>query len=112
MTTYYPSTVTRQRVEAAIRQNKKVLWIVDNLRALFSNPTISIPVGAMVAPTDGGAAFAPDVLVQGGVDGFALAARNAGVYTGSGLSSEFEDWNAAGLFLSNAKFIRATTYYG
>ncbi|SRR6266436_493144 len=112
MTVLYPNPVTRRRVEQALAQGKVVLWIVDNLRSLFSNPNITLgsTVGAMPAPTDGGAAMAPDIIIRGGTDGFAAAARNAGLYTGSGLSSETEDDAAAQVFFADARFFRGTFY--
>lgn len=99
MTTLYPSPMTRRTIEKAIANGKLILWIYDNVRTLFYNPTITVgaTAGAMVTPSDGGAAFGPDYIVKGGTDGFASAASAAGLYTGNGLSSEVEDDAAAQL---------------
>jgi len=112
MTTLYPNPATRRTVESAIAQRKVVLWIYDGLRSLFYNPNITTGsiVGAMPSPIDQGAAMAPDFIIRGGVDGFALAARTAGFYQGSGLSSETEDDSAAQVFFANATFFRGTHY--
>jgi len=95
-----------------LSQGKVVLWIYDGLRSLFHNPSITIgsTVGAMPAPLDGGAAMAPDFIVRGGTDGFAAAARSAGLYQGNGLSSETEDDAAARVLFANATFFRGTHY--
>jgi hypothetical protein len=112
MTVLYPNPATRRTVEQAVANNKVVLWLYDSVKCLFSNPNITSgsTVGAMVSPADGGAAMAPDFIVKGGADGFASAARRAGLYTGSGLSSEFEDNAAAQIFFANATFFRGTHY--
>jgi hypothetical protein len=97
MTTLYPSPMTRRTIENAIANSKLILWIYDSGRTLFYNPTITSgpTAGTVVTPSDGGAAFGADYIVKGGTDGFASAARAAGLYTGSGLSSGFEDDSAA-----------------
>jgi hypothetical protein len=112
MTVLYPNPATRRVVEQAISQGKVVLWLVDNLKCLYSNPNITSGnlVGAMPAPIDGGAAMAPDFIIRGGTDGFAAAARTAGLYQGNGLSSEVEDDAAAQVFFANATFSRGTHY--
>jgi len=112
MTVLYPNPATRRIVEHAIAQGKVVLWLVDNLRCLYSNPSITSgsTVGAMPAPNDGGAAMAPDFIIRGGTDGFAAAARTANLYRGNGLSSETEDDAAAQIFFGGAKFFRGTHY--
>jgi len=112
MTVLYPNPATRRIVEHAIAQGKIVLWLVDNSRCLFSNPTITSgsTVGAMVNPGDNGAAMAPDFVVMGGPDGFAAAARKASLYKGNGLSSEAEDCAAAQVFFAGAKFVRGSVY--
>src|SRR5690348_16601031 len=95
--TLYPSPQTRRTIERAIANGKLNLWIYDNVKTLFYNPAITVgtTAGAMCTPSDGGAAFGPDYIVKGSTDGFASAARAAGLYVGSGLSSEFEDCAAA-----------------
>jgi hypothetical protein len=112
MIVLYPNPATRRTVEQAVSQGRVVLWIVDNVKCLFSNPNITSgsPVGAMPAPLDGGAAMAPDFIIRGGTDGFAAAARTAGLYQGNGLSSETEDDAAAQVFFANATFFRGTVY--
>jgi hypothetical protein len=112
MTVLYPNPATRRIVEQALAQGKVVLWIVDNLRSLYSNPNITLgsTVGPMPAPLDGGAAMAPDFIVRGGTDGFAAAARSVGLYQGNGLSSETEDDAAARVLFANATFFRGTHY--
>ena len=106
--TLYPSPTTRRTIEHAIANGKLILWIYDNARTLFYNPQITVgsTAGAMVTPSDGGAAFGPDHIVKGGTDGFASALRAAGRYTGSGLSSEFEDDAAAQAVWGNLTFVR------
>jgi hypothetical protein len=95
--TLYPSPQTRRTIERAIANGKLILWIYDSVRTLYYNPAITVgsTAGSTGTPSDGGAAFGPDYIVRGGTDGFASAARAAGRYTGSGLSSEFEDDAAA-----------------
>jgi hypothetical protein len=63
-------------------------------------------------PADGGAAFAPDFIVKGGTDGFASAARAAGLYVGNGLSSEFEDNAAAQAVWGGLTFVRGGVVSG
>jgi hypothetical protein len=110
----YPGPNSRRTVEHAIANGKLILWIYDNARTLFYNPTITVgsTAGATVTPSDGGAAFAPDYIIRGGTDGFASALRAAGLYTGSGLSSEFEDDSAAQVVWNNLKFVRRRVVSG
>jgi hypothetical protein len=112
MTVLYPNPATRRIVEHAIAQGKVVLWIVDSLRSLYSNPNITSgpTVGATVTPTDGGIGMGADIVIRGGPDGFAAAARKASLYTGNGLSSEAEDCAAAQVFFAGAKFVRGSVY--
>ncbi len=112
--TLYPSPATRRIVERAIANGKLILWIYDSTKTLYFNPAISVgsTVGATVTPSDGGAAFNPDVIVKGGTDGFASAARTAGLYTGSSLSSEFEDDAAAQKVWGNMTFMRGAFVSG
>jgi hypothetical protein len=112
--TLYPSPTTRRIVERAIANGKLILWIYDSVRTLYYNPAISVgsTAGATVTPSDGGAAYAPDYIVRGGTDGFASAARNAGLYVGSGLSSEFEDCAAAQAVWGNMTFVRRSVVSG
>ena len=114
MVTLYPSPQTRRRIEEAIGQGKVILWIYDSQRSLFFNPAITSGAiaGAKSTPSDGGTFFNPDFIVRGGCDGFAAAARTAGVYEGSGLSSEFEDCAAAQIFFAGARFTRDRIYMG
>ncbi len=114
MPVLYPNPATRRIVEQAIADRKVILWIYDALRSLYFNPTITQGsiVGATVTPADGGTAMAPDFIVRGGVDGFAAAARSAGLYQGNGLSSETEDDAAVQPFLKGATFIRGSVYLG
>ena len=109
--TLYSCPTTRRTIEAAITANKIILWRVDNLRSLYFNPSISSgsTCQATVTPTDNGVGMGANYVVLGGPDEFSAAARSAGLYTGSGLSSEVEDWNAANVFLSGAKFFRGTS---
>lgn len=90
ITVLYPSPMTRRTIEQAVANHKLILWICDNLKTLYYNPTItSGPLaGATCTPSDGGASFGPDIVVKGGTDGFASAARAAALYVGNGLSSE------------------------
>jgi hypothetical protein len=112
--TLYPGSNTRRIVERAIANGKLVLWIYDSVRTLFYNPAISPgpTAGARCTPADGGAAFGPDYIVKGGTDGFSSAARAAGLYSGSGLSSEFEDDAAAQSVWSNMTFVRRSVVTG
>jgi hypothetical protein len=112
--TLYPSPSSRRIIERAIANNKLILWIYDSARTLFYNPAITVgtTAGAMSTPSDGGAAFAPDYIVKNGTDGFAAAARAAGLYTGSGLSSEYEDDAGAQAVWSNLTFVRRSVLSG
>jgi hypothetical protein len=114
MTVLYPSPMTRRTIELAIANHKLILWIYDNLRTLYYNPTISVGplAGATCTPSDGGLAFGADFVVRGGVDGFAAAARAAGLYVGNGLSSEFEDNAAAQVVWGGLTFVRARVVSG
>lgn len=114
MVTLYPSPQTRRTIEEAIGQNKVVLWLYDSQKSLYFNPAITSGsiAGARVTPSDGGSVLSPDFIVRGGCDGFALAARTAGLYQGSGLSSEFEDCAAAQIFFAGARFTRDRIYMG
>ena len=113
-TTLYPGPNTRRIVEHGIANNKIVLWLYDSVKSLYFNPGITrgCVAGAMVTPDDGGAAMAPDFIVSGGTDGFSAAARTAGVYQGTGLSSETEDDKAAQVFFAGAKFVRGSVIGG
>lgn len=108
--TLYSCPTTPRTIESAIAANKIILWRVDNLRSLYFNPSSNSTCQATVTPTDNGVGMGASYVVLGGVDGFAAAARSAGIYTGNGLSSETEDWNAANVFLSGAKFFRGSLY--
>jgi hypothetical protein len=107
-TVLYPNPATRRIIESAITQGKVVLWLYDSSKSLFFNPGITSGsiAGAMATPADGGDALAPDFIVRGGTDGFATAARTAGLYRGNGLSSETEDDAAARIFFTGVKFSR------
>lgn len=113
-TLLYPNPATRRVIEQAITNNKDVLWIYDSTKSLYFNPSITVGsiAGAMVSPSDGGAAMAPDFIVKGGCDGFASATRRAGLYQGSGLSPETEDCAAAQVFFAGVKFVRGSVYLG
>ena len=113
-TVLYSCPTTRRTVEAAITANKVILWRIDNLRSLYFSPAISPgpTCQATVTPADNGVGLGASYVVLGGVDGFAAAARSAGIYTGNGLSSETEDCSAANLLLSGAKFFRGSIYQG
>ncbi len=104
----YPNPNTRRTVEHAIASGKLILWIYDKVRTLFHNPGITsgATAGAICSPSDGGTAFGADYIIRGGTDGFASAARAAGLYVGSGLSSEFADDLAAQSVWSNLTFVR------
>ena len=104
MVTLYSCLTTLRTIEAAIAANKMILWRIDNLRSLYFNPSISSgsTCQATVTPTDNGVGMGVNFVILGGVDGFAAAARSAGLHPGNGLSSETEDWSAANLFLSDA----------
>ena len=110
--TLYSCPSTRRTIEQAIAANQVILWRLDNLRSLFFNPSISRGsiCNAFITPADNGVGMGANYVVLGGPDGFSAAARSAGLYTGNGLSSETEDWNAANFFLSDAKFFRGSTY--
>jgi hypothetical protein len=112
--TLYPSPSSRRIIERAIANNKLVLWIYDSARTLYYNPTITVgsTAGSMGTPSDGGAAFGPDYILKSGTDGFAAAARAAGLYTGSGLSSEYEDDAAAQTVWKNMIFLRRSVVSG
>ena len=103
MITLYPSPQTTRTIVQAVSSSKKVLWVYSNLKSLYFNPQITCGPLAGVRPTpaDGGAAFGPDYIVMGGTNGFSAAARAAGLYTGSGLTSEFEDDAAASAIWNN-----------
>jgi len=109
MTVLYPSPMTRRAIEQAVANHKLILWICDNLKTLYYNPKItSGPLaGATCTPSHGGASFGPDLVVKGGTDGFASAARAAGLYVGNGLLSEFEDNAAAQAVWGGLTFVRA-----
>ena len=110
----YPSPTTRRTVEHAVANGKLILWIYDNVKTLYFNPQISVgaTAGATCSPSDGGTAFGADLIIKGGTDGFASAARNAGLYVGSGLSSEFEDDAAAQSVWGNLTFVRRSVVSG
>jgi hypothetical protein len=114
MTVLYPSPMTRRTIEQAVANHKLIRWIYDNLKTLYYNPTIASgpTAGAFCTPADGGAAFAPDFIVKGGTDGFAGAARAAGLYVGNGLSSEFEDNAAAQAAWGGLTFVRGGVVSG
>jgi len=59
MTVLYPSPMTRRTIEQAVANHKLILWIYDNLKTLYYNPTITSGsiAGAACTPADGGAAF-------------------------------------------------------
>jgi len=82
MTVLYPSPMTRRTIEQAVANHKLILWIYDNLKTLYFNPTISVGplAGATCTPSDGGLAFGADFVVRGRVDGF-VAAAELPVYT-------------------------------
>jgi len=111
--TLYPSPQTRRTVEHAVAGNKVILWI-NGPKTLYFNSGITVgsSVGVVPSPTDGGVGFGADLIVNGGTDGFASAARAAGRYTGSGLSSEFEDDAAAQAVWSGVTVQRAPVVTG
>jgi hypothetical protein len=106
MITLYPNPQTTRTIIQAVANVKKILW-VNGPRTLYYNAGISpgSTAGVMVTPTDGGLAFAPDYIVQQGVNGFSAAARAAGLYQWSGLSSEAEDDAAAQAVWAGLTFV-------
>jgi hypothetical protein len=113
MITLYPNPQSARIIVKAVADQKKILW-VNGPRTLYYNPGITpgSTAGVMCTPSDGGLAFSPDYIVQQGVSGFSTAARTAGLYQGSGLSSEAEDDAAALAVWGGLNFVRGGVVYG
>jgi hypothetical protein len=96
MTTLYPNLQTTRTIIQAVANGKKILWM-NGPRTLYYNAAISpgATAGVMATPTDGGVAFAPDYIVQQGLNGFASAANAAGLFSWNGLSNDVQDALAA-----------------
>jgi hypothetical protein len=113
-TALYPNDVTRQIVADAVNAGKKILWILNRTQSLFYNPTItkSSTAGVFPTPSDGGAAFNPDYIVQNGDTGFAAAASAAGLYTWDGTLTEITDDQAAATVLNGVTVLSSNTVVG
>jgi hypothetical protein len=110
----FPNDQTRATIASAVAAGKKILWILNRVQSLYFNPAITKGdiAGVFPTPSDGGAAFNPDYIVQNGDTGFAAAASAAGLFEWDGTLTEVADDAAALTVLTGVTVLSPNTVVG